>query len=73
MKFAVVEIAGKQYVVRPQQKIRVEKLSAFEKGGEIKLEKVLLCGEDDKISIGQPTVAGAEVKAEILGSKRAKK
>lgn len=73
MKFAVVEVGGKQYVVEPQQKIKVEKLSAFEKGGEIKLEKVLLWGDGDKISVGQPTVAGAEIKAEILGNKRDKK
>ncbi|OGZ30656.1 MAG: 50S ribosomal protein L21 [Candidatus Niyogibacteria bacterium RIFCSPLOWO2_01_FULL_45_48] len=73
MKFAVVEIAGKQYVVRPGQKIKTEKSPAFEKGGEIKLDKVLLLGDGDKVSVGQPLLEGAEVKAEILGNKRAKK
>ena len=73
MKFAVVEIAGKQYLVKPGQKIKTEKSPAFEKGGEIKLDKVLLCGDGDKISVGRPQVTGAEVGAEILGSKRAKK
>ena len=70
MKFAVVEIAGKQYVVRPGQKIKTEKSPAFEKGGEIKLDKVLLLGDGDKVSVGQPLLEGAEVKAEILGKTR---
>ena len=73
MKFAVVEIAGKQYLVKPGQKIKTEKSPAFEKGGEIKLDKILLCIDGDKISVGQPQVVGAEVGAEILGSKREKK
>ena len=73
MKFAVVEIAGKQYVVWPGKKIRTEKIDLPEKGSEIKFDKVLLCVDGDKINIGRPQVGGAEVKAEILGNKRAKK
>ena len=73
MKFAIVEIAGKQYLVEPGKKLRTEKIDVPEKGSEIKFDKVLLCGEGDKVSGGQPVVSGAEVKAEILGNKRAKK
>ncbi len=73
MKFAVVEIAGKQYLVKPGQKIRTEKIDLPEKGSEVKFGEVLLSGDGDKISVGRPTVAGAEVKAEILGNKRAEK
>lgn len=73
MTYAVVEIAGKQYLVRPRQKIKVEKIEAPEKGSEIKFNKVLLYGDESKIEVGKPQVNGAEVKVELLGNKRAKK
>lgn len=73
MTYAVVEIAGKQYLVRPRQKIKVDKLKAPEKGSEFKFNKVFLYADESKIEIGQPHVRGAEVQAELLGSKKSKK
>lgn len=72
-KFAVVKIAGKQYLVQPGMKLKTDKMNLPEKGEEIKFADVLIAGDDDKVSIGRPLVSGAEVKAEVLGNKRAKK
>lgn len=72
-KFAVVKIAGKQYLVQPGMKLKTDKISLPEKGGEVKFADVLLASDGDKVAVGRPLVSGAEVKAEVLGNKRAKK
>lgn len=67
--FAVVEIAGKQYRVRPGDRIAVERLDA-EPGSEITLESVLLASTDDGVTIGTPTVDGASVKAQVVAEEK---
>jgi large subunit ribosomal protein L21 len=63
---AVIKTGGKQYIVTPGQKLKVEKLEG-EAGNAIKFEEVLLIENDDKkVEIGQPTVKGAKVNAKIV-------
>ncbi len=50
----------------------MEKLPGDE-GGEVELDDVLMIADDDKISVGQPRVEGAKVKATILSQNRDKK
>jgi large subunit ribosomal protein L21 len=70
--YAVVQTGGKQYKVEEGNKILVEKLPA-KTGEEIILDKVLLIGSKDKVSIGRPVVEGASVVAKVLAQKRAPK
>jgi large subunit ribosomal protein L21 len=70
--FAVVETGGKQYRVAPGDTIDVESLPG-EKGEEVRLDRVLLVGGEDGVTVGNPTVSGAIVKAEVVGHDRAKK
>lgn len=64
--FAIIETGGKQYRVRADEKIIVEKL-AGEAGSKITLDKVLLVKpEQGEISFGSPLVSGAKVEAEIV-------
>ena len=72
MKFAVVKTGGKQYLVRPGQKLKIEKLEA-EEGAIIHLGEVLLVVDGDAVAVGTPIVAGAEVEAKILTTARARK
>lgn len=72
MKLAVIEVGGKQYLVREGQKIKTEKLSG-EKGRIITFDRVLLVGEGDKIKIGHPYLKEAKVIAELLRTIRNKK
>jgi|SRR3990167_11319062 len=65
---AVIKTGGKQYLVAPGDKIKVEKLSG-EIGNRVTFDNILLLGE----TIGRPKVKGAKVEARILGQKRAKK
>ena len=71
--YAVVKTGGKQYRVTPGDVILVEKLLG-EAGGNLKLEDVLMVGEDGKApEIGAPTIAKAAVNCEILDQSRADK
>jgi large subunit ribosomal protein L21 len=62
---AVIKTGGKQYIVKPGQKLKVEKIEG-EEGKEIKFSDVLLVEREEKVEIGQPTVSGATVAATIL-------
>jgi len=63
--FAVVEIAGQQYKVIPEEKLYVPKLEG-EIGSSVKFDKVLLVSDDKAIKVGAPAVAGASVSAKVL-------
>ena len=52
MKYAVVEISGKQYKVEPNQAFLVDFLGDEAKNFEC--DKVLLLADDKKVSIGDP-------------------
>ncbi len=70
--YAVVQTGGKQYRLGVGDNVRVEKL-AGELGEVVELPKVLVIGDGEKVSIGDPVIAGASVKAEIVGHGRDKK
>ncbi len=63
--FAVIKTGGKQYIVTPGQKLKIEKLQQKE-GEEVVFDDVLLAEENDQVKIGTPKVEGAKVKARIL-------
>jgi len=70
--YAVVQTGGKQYRLGVGDNVRVEKL-AGELGEVVELPQVLVIGDGEKVSIGDPVVAGASVKAEIVSHGRDKK
>lgn len=72
MKYAIVEIKGKQYPIKEGEEIEVEKIEG-EKGKKITFEKVLLIVEEKKKQIGTPLVKGAKITAEILDQFKGKK
>lgn len=70
--YAIVRTGGRQYRVEPGAVIDVEKLP-YEVGDAIELDEVLLVAEGEAVTIGQPLVAGASVKATIADQYRARK
>ena len=64
--FAVVEIAGRQYTVRQNDTLQVPSLGEKE-GTALKFDRVLLVGGEQKVTVGHPLVAGANVEATVLG------
>ena len=70
--YAIIETGGKQYRVTPGQTLDVERLEVAE-GKTVELDKVLLIGDGDKVSVGTPSVEGAKVVATSQGEGKGKK
>lgn len=70
--YAIVNIAGIQTKVTPDEVLTVALMSG-EPGASVKFDQVLLLGDGDRIAVGQPTVKGASVTAEIVGHLRGEK
>jgi large subunit ribosomal protein L21 len=70
--FAVVEIAGKQYRVAPNDTITVPTLEG-EQGSKVQFKKVLLLSGENGTQVGAPLVAGATVEGTILDHGKADK
>ncbi len=64
--YAVVEIAGQQFKVTKSARLFVPKLDS-EPGSKVKLDKILLMGDDKHTKIGTPYVAGASIEAKVVG------
>jgi len=69
---AVIKTGGKQYLVKPGAKIKIEKIDK-EEGQDISFGQVLLLEKNKKLQIGAPLVKGAKVKAIVLEQGRGKK
>lgn len=70
--YAIVKTGGKQYRVSAGAKLQVEKLEA-EIGAEVVFDQVLMVVDGENVSMGKPLLAGATVKAKVLGHKRGEK
>ena len=69
---AVIKTGGKQYLVAPGQKIKIEKLDQKE-GSEVTFKEVLLLEKQKKLEIGYPTIKGAKVLGKIVSQGKGKK
>jgi large subunit ribosomal protein L21 len=72
MDFAIIETGGKQYLVSPGDRIKIEKINPSGKG-EAVFNNILLAAKGKEIKVGTPMVKGASVEAKILREGRAKK
>lgn len=79
---AVIKTGGKQYLVSPGQKLKIEKLekkpasaeaSAGKEGDEVVFDQVLLWENEGKVEIGMPLVKDVKVTAKVLREGKAKK
>ena len=67
MKLSVINTGGKQYLVASGDVVSIEKLPGEHKvGDKIVFDKVLLVADDKGAKIGNPTVSGETVSAEIV-------
>jgi len=70
--YAVVETGGKQYLVKADDVIHVERLDA-EAGKKFTLDRVLAVSDGKKLKIGTPEVSGAKVVSNVVEHARADK
>lgn len=71
--YAVIEIKGRQMVVREGDIVRLPYHSDVEEGARLKADRVLLVRDEDTTKIGAPDVKGAEVALEVLKHGRERK
>lgn len=69
--YAVIEAGGKQYRVEKGERLRVEKIGA-EEGAKVAFP-VLLIADGEKVKVGQPRVAGAEVTGVVKAHEKGEK
>ena len=62
---AIIKTGGKQYIVKPGDKLKVEKIDEKE-GKEIFFDEVLLVEKNKKLEIGTPHVRDVKVEAKVL-------
>ena len=70
--FAVIKTGGKQYKVAQDDVIVVEKLEA-DAGAEFVFDDVLMIGDGEKVDMGEPQIAGAQVVGEVVEQRRGAK
>lgn len=68
-KTAVIRTGGKQYIVRENDVISIEKLGK-EVGEKVTFEEVLLVDDGSSAQVGAPLVKGASVSAEVVENGR---
>jgi len=69
---AVIKTGGKQYLVAPGEKIKIEKIEGKE-NKEVVFEEVLLLQKGKSIKIGDPLVKGAKVIGKIVNQGKSEK
>lgn len=64
--YAIIENGGRQLKVNVDLRVQIDYLGEVEAGTLVELDKVLALSSEDDITIGQPSVPGAKVIAEVI-------
>ncbi|PIQ69509.1 MAG: 50S ribosomal protein L21 [Candidatus Tagabacteria bacterium CG_4_10_14_0_2_um_filter_40_13] len=71
--FAVIETGGKQYLIKPGDVIRIERIEKPKKGDTVYFEKVLLLVKEGEIKLGNPYLKTVKIGGKLLKEGRFKK
>ena len=66
MSFAVIQTGGKQYKVQAGEILKIEKLDELKEKSKIEFKEILAYGDDKNLELGEPTITGAKVEAELI-------
>ena len=66
MSYAVIKTGGKQYKVQAGEIIRIEKLEDTKPDTKLEFNEVLAYGDDKNLELGEPTISGAKVEADLI-------
>ena len=66
MSFAVIQTGGKQYKVSSGEILKIEKLEESKPDTKIEFKEVLAYGDNKNVEIGEPTIQGAKVEANLI-------
>lgn len=70
--YAIVDIAGQQYKVQKDMRLKVHRLQA-EEGKVLELDRVLLVNSGESVAVGTPVVDGARVAAQVMAHSKGDK
>ena len=70
--YAVIKSGGKQHVVTPGQRVKLEKIGRAE-GEPVVFDQVLMIKDGDEVKVGTPLLTNARVKGVIEGHGRDRK
>jgi len=70
--YAVVQTGGKQYRVKPNDTLKVDRLPV-EPGKQTDLEPVLAVSDGKTLTIGTPVIAGAKITVDVVSHVRGPK
>ena len=66
MSFAIIITGGKQYKVNAGEILKVELLKESKPAVKIVFKEVLAYGDEKSFEVGNPTIAGAKVEADLI-------
>ena len=66
MSFAVIKTGGKQYKVQAGEIIKIERLEDSKPETKLEFNEVLAYGDDKNLELGEPTISGAKVEADVI-------
>ena len=66
MSFAVIKTGGKQYKVKSGEIIKIERLEDSKPEAKLEFNEVLAYGDDKNLELGEPTISGAKVEADLI-------
>ncbi len=71
--YAIVDFKGTQLKVVKDEIVKVPFLSEQEIGSKLEISRVLFLKDGEDIKIGQPTIEGAKISAEVINHFKDKK
>ena len=66
MSFALIKTGGKQYKVQAGEIIKIERLEDSKPETKLEFNEVLAYGDDKNLELGEPTISGAKVEADLI-------
>ena len=66
--YAIVEINGQQFKAEAGKKLFVHHIQNAENGATVEFDKVLLVDKDGNITVGAPTVEGANAVCQVVSN-----
>ena len=70
MSFAVIKTGGKQYKVQAGEIIKIERLEDSKPETKLEFNEVLAYGDDKNLELGEPTISGAKVEADLIKNRK---
>ena len=71
--YAIIKDGLRQFKVEVEKKMMIDYRGELDAGTKIEFTDILAVGSDEKVQIGQPTVSGAKVVAEVMSTAKGPK